>query len=649
MRIPLNWLSEYVKLPKDRGELTDKLTMAGHMLDKADEVNGNIVIDLELRGNRADCYSILGIAREVSALFRIPVKYPAVHPKLKENKGSNTTLKIETPLVRRVMMVEINDIRITDSPDWLKEKLIAYGLESINNIVDLTNFVMLETGEPMHAFDLDKIGTGLEIRLARGGEKMTTFLNKTLVLTSEDLVWANKTDILSVAGAIGGKNHSVSGETKNILLEAASYDRANIRKSIHNHNLFTDAGIRHEKDLDPNLVENAVYRFLYLVEKNNWGKINSSVYDYYPKLVKPLKISLIFERLIALSGFSVDKEEIKEILKWLNFEISKKDSQGMELIVPAYRTDVVLEEDVIEEVLRIQSYDKIPEQILSLEIPKLVTPSYINQELAYKAHLSAIGFDEAISSAFIKENYLKYNKPLGGVGMEPVRVENPPSPDAHELRINLFANLLEYTQKVINERGVEVLFFEIGKTYSKKESKYSESRKLGLIYWAKDENNFKKFKGFLDGFFAKANISQVRYVNLGRDLDLINSYQILIDKLPVGIGGQFGNIYYAEIDLDGVLGKEQKQVARLWPKYPPQIEDITLQFPSRTMIGDIINEMAKIKFISDIKLAETYKDSHTFRIWYQDPDKTLTDKEVEAVRNKILEVIKRKFGGTVKD
>src|SRR5258708_31745708 len=178
MRIPLNWLNEFVKLPKSQKDLTDRLTMAGHMLDKIDQVNGNVVLDLELRGNRADCYSIIGIAREVCGLFETPVKYRKTNIKLKKVKKFNIHLDVQTELIKRVMLVEIRDIKLIKSPKWLKERIEEYGMESINNIVDLTNYVMIETGQPMHTFDLEKINKNLEIRLASRVEQMITFLGK---------------------------------------------------------------------------------------------------------------------------------------------------------------------------------------------------------------------------------------------------------------------------------------------------------------------------------------------------------------------------------------------------------------------------------------------------------------------------------------
>ncbi len=642
MRIPLNWLGEFVKLPKEQKTLTDKLTMAGHMLDKTDKVNGNIVVDLELRGNRADCYSIIGIAREVSALFNVPVKYPKTTLKIKKvKKLDNIELEIKTDLVKRVMMVEVRDVKIMESPKWLKDRLQEYGMATINNIVDLTNYVMIETGEPMHAFDLDKIGNKLEIRLAKNREQMITFLGKSITLDSNDLVWADKKNILSIAGAIGGKIHSIASDTKNILLEAASYDRANIRRSIHKHNLLTDAGIRHEKELDPNIVEVGFLRFLELIEKNKWGRVGKKVSDYYPKQVVPWKLTLNYDYLAILSGITIDRKVVIKILKSLNFEIIKQEKESVEVLAPTYRTDVTLEEDLIEEVLRIYGYEKIPVQTLSLEIPKVTTPDYINQELDIKNQMISLGFDEIISLAFVKESSLDKNKPVDDGNYLAVRVINRPSPDIEELRMSLLPNLMEFNKKIFDERGTESHLFELGKIYLKHKNNYIEKRKLGIIYCQKD-GEFVHFKGYLEAFFEKLNIQGVKFE------DWENGFRISIKKETIGYGFQFDNVFYVEIDLDSILDKAQKIKAILWPKYPPQIEDITLIIASKTRIGDIVDVIRSSKLISNVELKDIYKDSYTFRVWYQDPNKTLTGEDVEKIRNKYLKEIKEKFGGIVR-
>lgn len=651
MKIPLNWLKEYVKLPESVADLTHKLSMVGHMLDKKEIVDGETIIDLELRGNRADCYSILGIAKEISALYNTPVKNPKTLSKINLVKSiASCNLVVKTPLVKRVMMVVVKDAKIMPSPKWLVEKLKAYGVDPINNIVDLTNYVMVETGEPMHAFDLDKIGKNLEIRLAKNNEVITTFQDIKLTLTSDDLVWAGEDGIYSVAGAIGGKYHSINDSTKNILIEAASYDRANIRRTVHRHNLLTDAGIRHEKELDPNLVETAFSRFIYLIKENGWGKVEESVFDYYPKVVKPWKIKVNIEKIKNLSGVEIASPQIKKILKSLNFQIVSSNKIFFEVLVPTYRTDVVVEEDVIEEILRIYGYDNIPVKTLSLEIPNVVTPKFIDQELSVKNQMVGLGFNEVISSTFVKEKLLNLNLLMDEGIASRVELSNPPSPDNKILRMTLLPNLYDFVEKIINERGVSASLFEVGKIYFKDKGKYIEKRKLGIISWNKDGQSFANFKGIIDAFFLKNNIGDLDFSGVPLNAGVDQTFSILTSKETVGYGGRIKDIYFCEIDLDAILKKVNPPSVALWPKYPPQIEDHNFVFPEKTKIGEVIKTIIKEDdIIQKVDLIDVFKNTYTFRFIYQDPGKTLNDEEVTKIRNKVLQKIKEKFGGQIKE
>ena len=644
MRIPLNWLRQYVKLPDNQVKLTDGLTFIGHMLDRKDSINGNIVIDLELRGNRADCYSILGIAREVSALFKTPVKIPDIDTNITTShivKGIN--LETKSKYVQRVMMVKIDNVLVTKSPEWLKESLKEYGIQSINNIVDLTNFVMVETGQPMHAFDLSKIGTFLEIRLAKKDEKITTFLDQEITLTNDDLVWANEDSVLSVAGAIGGKHHSITENTVNVLLEAASYNQSNIRRTIHRHNLLTDAGIRHEKELDPNLVEFGIKRFIYLLNKNGWGKIKEGIFDYYPKPVKPWRLSLSYKYLETIIGFEIEKKSVKEILERLNFKIVKEDQEEISLLCPTYRTDVTQEEDLIEEVLRIYGYENIPSKTLSLEIPKNITPLYITQEIEIKNAMLSLGFDEVISIPFVKPKLQKYNKYLTDA-FYPLAVINRPSPDLEEMRMTTTPNIIDFVKKIINERGSEARIFEVGKIYYQKDNKFIEQRVLGIGFWAKSKGDYHKFRGYLDSLLKLQKIANAELVL--KEISLIkNSYYINLNRKIIGAGGQINDIHFVEIYLDAILGKSSKSKVNLWPKYPPQIEDLTVEIPKRVGVGKVISLIkSSDKLISYIELKDVYQQNYTFRIYYQHPSKTMSDNEVKIIRNKITTTLKDKFG-----
>ncbi len=398
------------------------------------------------------------------------------------------------------------------------------------------------------------------------------------------------------------------------------------------------------------MVEIAIGRFLYIVRKYGWGEFKPEMYDYYPNKVNPWKVNLDFKYLKGLGGVDIPKKEVEKILLGLNFEILKQSKDALETLVPTYRTDVTCQEDLIEEILRIYGYDKIPPHTLSLEIPKNVTPQFIKQEETSRNAAVSCGFDEVISFSFVKENYSEYNMHPDTFDLKPVSIVNPPSPDTKYLRQTLLPNLLGNCQRIINEMGEEVSLFEIGKIYTKSKDKYSESRKIGFIFWQKNDSNFKVFKGKLDAFCNQSQIDLPEYINDIKNMPLSYSYNLLLDKKVIGFGGKIENIFYAEIDLDEILGKERKYISKLWPKYPPQIEDITLSFPEKTKIGDVIQTIKSVnQLINKVELTVIYKDNYTFRIWYQDPARTLTDKEVEKIRNNILQVIKAKYGGYLKN
>jgi phenylalanyl-tRNA synthetase beta chain len=384
------------------------------------------------------------------------------------------------------------------------------------------------------------------------------------------------------------------------------------------------------------------------IRDQGWGDIEKEVYDYYPKTLAPWKLKLSYDYLETVSGLLISKKTIKEILLSLHFEIIKDTTKELEVLVPTYRTDVTLEEDLIEEILRIYSYDQIPTQTLSLSIPDDVTPNFIKQEKRVRNSLVELGFDEVISLPFVRKDFLSLNTSFPDKPVSPVTILNRPSPDFEYLRMSMFPNLYEFTKKIIDERGTTSHIFEVGKVYTKKGSEYSEKRKVGIIYWEKDAS-FAKFKGLVDGFFQKLFIQSIKYKLVTREMPILqNSFSIHAKSDMIGIGGMYKNMYFVEIDLDILLEKEGKPKAIMWSKYPPQIEDITLLVPERTHIGDIVDCMKEEKAINDVQLVTVYDNAYTFRLWYQDEKKTLQDKEVEEVRNKILHALKKQFGATVK-
>jgi len=654
MKIPLNWLKAYVKLPKDLNLLTDKLTLAGHMLDKIERIDGETVIDLELRGNRADCYSILGIAREVEALFGFPVKSPPLYSKLKQTPQlKECQIKIKSAKVKRAMAVVIKKVKITTSPPWLQKRLKAYGLSSINNLVDLTNYVMVETGEPMHAFDLALAAPEITIRMAKKNEEMITFEGAKIKTTPDDLVWAKNKQLLSIAGAIGSKNHSILPTTKNILVEAANYHQANIRRTCRRHNLMTEAGIRHEKNLDSNLVDQAIKRFCYLVKANNWGGIEPFFFDYYPQVQKETIINLSYSNLEALGGVKIKPKTVKKISQALKFKIKKETTQGLELSIPTYRTDIKQEADLIEEILRIYGYDQIPAKILSLEIPAITTPPRIKQEEKIKKILIGLGFDEIISTSFVSEKYKIFNFPIDEPDFLPVTITNPPSADFKEMQLSLLPNLLEISQKLIDRGGQRAQFFEVGKVYYQKNQKFLEKRKLGLSFWQPDKNkkNFLIFKGQLEAFFKSLNFEEIIFKENQDELFAEFAFDIFLKKKKLASGGLVDSkVFFAQIDLEKILKLERTGSIQLWPKFPARSEDLTFVLMPKTRVGELIQMIQKTSpLIKKVEMIDAYQKTRTFRLVYQSLKKTLTSQEVEKIRKKVIEKAAKKFGAKLKE
>jgi len=645
MRFSTIWLKDFVKIPPDVHKLAESLTMAGHLLDKLEKNADEYVLDLELRGNRADCYSVYGMAGEISAITKQKIRDLDLHPKInKVSALKNCSLKICSKNVKRVILVTVKNIKITKSPSFIITRLKEYGIEPINNIVDLTNYVMVETGQPLHAYDLDLVDGLLEIRMARDNESITTFTGEKLKLTNEDLVWSSKGDVCAVAGAIGGKKYSIQPTTKTIVLEAANYNRANIRKAIHRLNLFTEAGIRHEKELDPNLCETGVLRFLYFIKKYGWGDIIPESSDFYPKPAKEKLIDFNISDATNLAGVNLKLSQVKGVLSSLSFKTRQKSKKVLSISIPTFRTDIESWQDITEEILRIEGYDKIPTTIMAVEIPNEITPSYITQEIKTKEILSLIGFREAITLSFVKDKFQAQNDILEVTHAEKIEIQNPPSPDMKNLRMSLLPNLLELTKRIINERGNKAALFEIGKIYYKQKHRYVEKRRLGLISF-NESGSFYTFKGQLEAYFTKLGLGNVRYLESFEIPNLKESYKISFNGDEIGWGGKIDSIHFAEIDLEKLLNYADrfKPKVEMWPKYPPQIEDMTLKLPQKTYIGEVVSQVKNAKFVSDVYIKDIYEDNYTLRVTFLSKQKTLNNKEVAHIREGIIKELKTKY------
>lgn len=471
MKLPTIWLKDYVRI-KSIKDLSRQMTSIGHMFDgKPISTENETILDLEVRQNRSDCLSITGLAREVSAITNQPLKLKPLKP-LKKRLTPKYHLKITDPkLCFRFNSVHLSNITVQKSPQWLIDRLEAYGIKTINSLVDITNFVMVEYGQPLHAFDFQKLpAKELTVRLAQKNENIVVLGNKKIQLHLDDLIITSKDMPVALAGIIGGEETSVDQNTTEILLEAATYNQANIRRTSIRHALRTEASTRLEKFLHPKSTEVALLRSIELLKEICGAKV-VDLNDQYPKKWKEKTLTLSEDRLNLLAGFQITIKEASLVLKKLGFTVTSK-LHSLETQVPYFRTDIEQEDDLIEEVIRIVGYDQIPNTpLFNPQIKFIDSPIFILEE-KLRDLMTAQGFDEQITDPLTHEEKSS---------LSPIILENSLSSDKDMLRTSLKENL----QKGLSERLKHGLtlnkIFEIGKIYQQLNEKNLEINKLGFL------------------------------------------------------------------------------------------------------------------------------------------------------------------------
>lgn len=604
MNVPLNWLAEYVNLPKDTKVLTDKLTSIGHMLDKTTKVGNETVIDLELRGNRADMFGLWGIAREVAAATGSDLKLPKI-AKLPPVDPKSPLVNVQpsaVSLVLRYIAVKMN-VAVGPSPKWMVDRLAAYGIPSVNNVVDITNYVMVESSHPLHAFDYNKIKGGqLILRRAKNGEKFATVQQgTTLILSSEDLAIADQSSVQCL-NIIGGFDSRVTESTTTIIVESAVYNQANTRRTSRRLKTITEGGSRHEKHQDPNGVVQALARAVDLLIQEAQGKIIGQTCDYYPQVVKPKIIKFEVSEVSRLTEASLSLSEITNILSKLEFKNKKLTPKTLEVIVPTFRTDIEGSADLVEEVIRLYGYDKVLEKPIADATP--VPNNYPSFTISEKLRdtFALLGVDEVITLTMVSDGEVK--------------LVNPPDPEVSYLRTMISPSLVTYVNRLLNLRHKQATIFEVGKTFTKTGQKYTEHLHLGIAVGGKG--------------IAVSDLTG----RLQKAAELLG-----VEQLPVTVG-QEDNIYWAEIDVDKLV-KLLPPFANPYSvisTFTPIIEDVNV-----TYMGDYDELIKKIKslseLISDIELIDKYDNKLTLRITYHSAAKQLSSKDVSPLRGQIESLI----------
>ncbi|MFA6005075.1 MAG: phenylalanine--tRNA ligase subunit beta [Patescibacteria group bacterium] len=624
MKLPILWLKDYVDVPENLTVLTNKLTSIGYMQDHRPEtVAGTTVLDLEVRQNRSDCLSLIGLARETAAVFGVEYREPKVIAELPA-LSSGVIIENKAPeQCYRFNSISFSGITVKESPQWLKDRLIAYGIKTINNIVDITNFVMVEYGEPLHVFNLSSIaGKKLVMRLARKGEQLTVLGGKKINLTNDDLVITDADKIRGLAGVIGGAEEAVDKNTTSILLEAATYNQAYIRRTSLRHSLRTEASLRHEKFLNPQVSDIALRRAYGLIMELCGGKMIDHT-ESYDKPFAEKNVTLSLSAIEALGGITVTDKKVESILKSLGMQVTKTAPSIFQVVIPYYRTDIDQEADLVEEVLRIYGYDKIPEHMPATAVPKDIQSKMFLLSEKVRDILVSAGLTEVITEPLTRENNPQ---------LEPVVLENSLNSEKTMLRTSLQEMLVHAAETQRKYRNTNIALFEVGKIYYREQGEYVEEDVVAGIL-SRDGLQFRNARGVAELLFER----------------LERTYQENF-VVYVEIDGNTPT-YYFQISLSKLLSLPVSRMVSVLTN-PPQIvrEDLSLVVPADTAVGEVVTEVkntsplvSKVTLGEDPRILDNKTKSVFLNITYSQAEGALEASHVLPIRNSIIEHLEKKF------
>ena len=624
------------------------------------------IMDISLTPNRADCLSILGIAREVSALNNYKIKLPAT--KTIEKEKAIKVIGIEnTESCPRYCALEIRGV---DNSKALPDRIISYlkasGIDSINPLVDLTNYVMLELGQPMHVFDFDKLQGRVVVRDANKGEKIT-LLNDTEITLNNELVIADDTGPVALAGVMGGFSTSTQLNTSNIFIEAAFFNPNSIAGVARSFNLHTESSHRFERGVDFNLADKALLRLASLI-KEYCGGTASEINEVNAKLPKKEPIILNINKIAKILGYEIELDKVINSLKSIQLEVEAM-GEKLKINTPSYRFDLKIEEDIIEEIIRLNGYDNIKSSLPKASIKPLVIKSSFENDIKIKNLFAKAGYHELISYSFVDE---KVEATING-NVDPLRIDNPIASNLNVMRSHLWASHIEAMQFNINRGYDHFKFFEIANTYKLIDNKIIEEKVLsGLVYGYANERTWDQERRLIDFFDVKGDMENIFSGIALEECKHKDSYQqfhpgqigtILLNKQILGILGNLHPsisqnididlpVYLFEINLDK-LTKETQPEFRDNFKTLPVKRDISVLIEADIPVGKIISEVKKanIKNIIDFKIFDLYqgdkiqqnKKSVAFLILMQDTYKTLEENEVEKTVQIVINLLQDKF------
>lgn len=683
MRVPYEWLKEFVDISAYHEEVADRLTMTGFEVEGIESIDDDVIFEMNVTPNRPDCLSILGVAREVSAAFNVSLKIPSYE--IKEGQPfSDYSVEILKPeLCRRYAGRLITGVKISDSPEWIKIRLLKCGIRPINNVVDITNYVLLEFGHPLHAFDADTIkGKKIKVDIAGSNSKIVT-LDGVERLLHEDalLIWDNIRPI-AVAGVMGGINTEVTEKTKYIFLESAYFDPVSIRKTSKVLNLKSESSYRFERGTDIEFIEKALNRAALLIKEVAGGTIHEII-DAYPLKYKPCQIEIKYEKINKLLGTDISKSNMLEILKGLGIHT---EDRGEVFVVypPPHRLDIKRYNDVAEEIARMYCYDRIPVTIPRSPLSSVQLNKKATHLKSIKEAMRKAGFTEAINYSFMSMSNLdKLGIPDADRRRKVIMLSNPLSKEECVLRTTLVPSLIGNLKYNLDRGMKEIRLFEVSRIFEDiGQMLPSEELKLGGIFyrdrfptlWKEDIQEFFTTKGALESMLEELKISDYRFypssepfLQKGKasDIYVSDSYTGYIGVLgpdmveKLDLKKQKTEVVLFEINLEVLLKFVPYSIQYISvPKYPYIERDIAIVVDETTpslkikkMImsypSELIEEVSVFDYYKGGNIPEG-KKSLAFNIVYRSREKTLTDEEVEDIHSALLNYVIEKTGGSLR-
>ena len=643
------------------------------------------VFDIGLTPNRPDCASVVGVAREVASIESSPLNYPEI--KFEETGPdceSMTSVTIESPdhcprYAARVLL----DVQIGPSPQWLKQRLLAIGLRPISNVVDITNFVMMETGQPLHAFDYDQLKENrIVVRTAKQDEKFTTLDNKERKMQDDMLFICDGQRPVAVAGVMGGLNSEINSDTTRVLLESAYFTPTSVRKTSKRMGLSTDASYRFERGTDPDGVIWAIDRAAQLMHDLCKATVCKGIVDAYPEPVESVQVTLSIPQTHQLLGITPGREQIKALLESIEFTVSDIDDDHILVNVPSFRVDVKRPQDIMEEIARLVGYDTIP--IVSPEsvVQANKRPLHQTYRNRIKQFMTGLGFSEAINYSFISaesadrltlsgEDYRRQHVPL----------LNPISEELAVMRTSLVPSMMETIHRNLNQKNVDLKLFELGKIFLSHSNAPLPQEKESIIIaitgasqpesWQQSSTpcDFYDLKGAVESLMNRLYIKKLQFSKPEKSSD--HYYRpgyvasILIKNEPVGILGEIHGdvlsnyqirqpVYLCEIDYETLFNLIPENIsARPLPRYPSTTRDMTLILNKDVQAKEIIDVMRSCneKLVSDIQIFSIYdgdpipdgKQSMSFRITFRSWEETLKDDKINQIHTDIAKLVINTF------